>query len=66
MQTWRFYIGETVFNGKMRWNEHEDKNRKSELAKHLKQYPTRKFTWTIISKGLADDGPCKFKGWVLF
>ena len=50
----------------MRWNEHEDKNRKSELAKHLKQYPTRKFTWTIISKGLADDGPCKFKGWVLF
>ena len=34
----------------MRLNEHEDKNSKSEPAKHLKENPTHKFTWTIISK----------------
>ena len=44
------YIGETVRNAKIRWNEHEDKNSKSEPAKHLKENPTHKLTWTIISK----------------
>ena len=44
------YIGETVCNAKIRWNEHEYKNSKSEPAKHLKENPTHKFTWTIISK----------------
>ena len=44
------HIGETVCNAKIRWNEHEDKNSKSEPAKHLKENPTHKFTWTIISK----------------
>ena len=34
----------------MRWNKHQDKNSKSEPAKHLKENPTYKFTWTIISK----------------
>ena len=34
----------------MRLNEHEDKNSKSEPAKHLKENSTHKFTWTIISK----------------
>ena len=33
------YIGETVRNAKMRWNEHEDKNSKSEPAKYLKENP---------------------------
>ena len=31
------YIGETVRNVKIRWNEYEDKNGKSEPAKHLKE-----------------------------
>ena len=31
------YIGETVRNAKIRWNEHEYKNSKSEPAKHLKR-----------------------------
>ena len=44
------HIGETVRNAKIRWNEHEDKNSKSEPAKHLKENPTHKFTRTIISK----------------
>ena len=46
-------ILERVHNAKIRWNEqneHEDKNSKSEPAKHLKENPTHKFTWTIISK----------------
>ena len=34
----------------MRWNEHEEKNSKSEPAEHLKENPTDKFTWSIISK----------------
>ena len=44
------YIGEAVCNAKIGWNEHEDKNSKSETAKHLKENPTQKFTWTIINK----------------
>ena len=44
------YIGETVRNAKIQWNEHEDKNRKSEAAQHLKEDPTHRFTWTVISK----------------
>ena len=38
------YIGETVRNAKIRWNEHEYKSSKSEPAKHLKENPTHKFT----------------------
>ena len=46
------YIGETVRNAKTRWNEHKDKNIKSELAKYLKVNKTYKLTWTILSKAL--------------
>ena len=42
--------GETVRNTEIRWNEHENKNSKSEPAKHLKENPNHKFTWTIIRK----------------
>ena len=44
------YIGERVRNAKIRWNEHEDKNSKSEPAKPLKETPTYTFTRSIISK----------------
>ena len=37
-------------NDSLWWNEHEDKNSKSEPAKHLKENPTHAFTWSIISK----------------
>ena len=49
--------GETVRNANIRWNEHKDKNSKSELAKDLKENPTYKFTWAIISK--APKNVCK-------
>ena len=44
------YIGETVGNAKIRWNEHEDRNSKSEPAKHLKESPTHKITLIMTSK----------------
>ena len=45
-------IGETVRNTEIPWNEHENKNSKSEPGKHLEENPTHKFTWTIISEVL--------------
>ena len=42
------YIGEAVRNAKIRWNEHEDENRKSEAVQHLKENPIHRFIWTII------------------
>ena len=53
------YIGETVRNAKIRWNEHEYKNSKSEPAKPLKENPTHKFTWTIISKAPENVRKCR-------
>ena len=53
------YIGETVRNAKIRWYEHEDKNNKSEPAKHLKENPTHKFSWTIISKAPENFRKCR-------
>ena len=47
-------LRETVRNAEIRWNEHEDKNSKSEPDKHLKENPTHAFTWTIISKAPAN------------
>ena len=52
-------LGETVRNAKIRWNEHEDKNSKSEPAKHLKESPTHKFTWSIISKAPENFRKCR-------
>ena len=34
------YIGETVRNVEIRWQEHEDTQKDSEPAKHLKNNPT--------------------------
>ena len=44
------YIGETVRNAKIRWNE---------PAKHLKENPTHKFTWTIVSKAPKNFRKCR-------
>ena len=44
------YIGETVCNAWLRWNEHEnstDKN--SECAKHLNENDNHEFKWSILS-----------------
>ena len=42
------YIGETVRNGEIRWQEHEDTQKGSEPVKHLKNNPTHSFTWKVL------------------
>ena len=44
------YIGETVCNAQLHWDEHEngtDKNSKS--AKHLNENDNHEFKWSILS-----------------
>ena len=44
------YVGETVRNARLRWNEHKngtDKN--SECAKHLNEDDNHQFKWSILS-----------------
>ena len=44
------YIGETICNVKIRWNEHEsgiDKN--SECFKHLQEHLSYSFQWSVLS-----------------
>ena len=44
------YIGETGRNASLRWNEHENKKKQSEPAKHLRDNPNidHQFNWIII------------------
>ena len=39
------YIGETVRNIEISWQEHEDTQKDSEPAKYLQNSPTHSFTW---------------------
>ena len=40
-------IGETVRNVEIWWQEHEDTQKDSELAKHLKNNPIHLFSWKV-------------------
>ena len=42
------YIGETVRNVEIRWQEHEDTQKHSEPAKHLKNNSARSFTGKVL------------------
>ena len=42
------YIGETKRNVETRWKEHENINKDSEPAKHLREYPTHSFKWKVL------------------
>ena len=42
------YIGETVRNVEIRWQEHEDTQKDSEPAKHLKNNLTHSFIWKVL------------------
>ena len=42
------YIGENVRNVESRWQEHEDTQKNSKPAKHLKNNPAHSFTWKVI------------------
>ena len=44
------YIGETGWNITVRWDEHCDKGKNSELAKHLYQFPEYRFNWKVFRK----------------
>ena len=39
------YIGETILNVNIRWNEHEDIRKESEPAKYLRENLNQKFKW---------------------
>ena len=44
------YIGETIRNALIRWEEHSDPTKKSEPAKHLKNNSYHVFNWLILYK----------------
>ena len=44
------YIGETPRNARIRWPEHESEKGNSEPAKHLHDYPSHSFTWSILER----------------
>ena len=44
------YIGETVCNAWLRWNEHEnDTDKNFKCAKHLNENYNHEFKWSIVS-----------------
>ena len=42
------YIGETLKNVEIRWPEHEDIKKDSELTKYLKNNQAHSFTWNLL------------------
>ena len=49
------YIGETVRNIEISWQEHEDTQKDSEPAKYLQNSPTHSFTWkNLITKASSN------------
>ena len=42
------YVGDTVRNVEIRWQEHEDTQKDSDPAKHLKKNPTHSFTSKVL------------------
>ena len=45
----RRYIGGTIRNSDIRWNEHESTTGKSEPAKHLADNKSHMFTWKVLA-----------------
>ena len=44
------YIGETIHNASVRWEEHNNPNKMSELAKHFQNNFHHVFIWVILCK----------------
>ena len=47
-------IVETVRKVEIRWQEYEDTQKDSELAKHLQNNPTHSFTWKVLLPALSN------------
>ena len=45
----RRYIGETITNSDLWWNEHENTTAKSEPAKHFAKNKSHMFTWKVLA-----------------
>ena len=50
------YVGETVRNVETRWGEHENIDKNSEPAKHLRKFPSHQFVWKIIYNAPENTG----------
>ena len=48
------YISETGRNVTIRWDEHNNKGKKLEPAKHLNQFSENRFNWKALSKTKKD------------
>lgn len=48
------YISETVRNVEISWKEHEDRQKDSEPAKHLKSNPSHSFTLKLLLPDLSN------------
>ena len=48
------FIGETKRNAKVRWNEHNNLTKSSELSKHLRSNINHYFPWAVISNALKN------------
>ena len=46
----KYYIGETVQNATIRWDQHSDIGRNSEPVKHLNLFPEHRFNWKIVRR----------------
>ena len=44
------YVGESVRNVVLRWAEHEDPNKQSKPAKHLKYIPDHQLGWKVLTR----------------
>ena len=50
-----YYIGESRRNVRIRWDEHEDPKKDSELAKQLRNHPGHSFSGKILLSASANN-----------
>ena len=48
------YVGETIRNCKIRWDEYNDANKNSEPAKHLARNIEHEFSWYVLTRTLVN------------